>query len=211
MTGSPIIDCVQGLCEIRGHRFPDQQHLSAGTQVFQEGVPCRGFPIVVEGEVRVFKLLPHGRELTLYHVHRDNICIQSASGLFNDSAYSASGVSVGATSLILLPPSLFLDLLSDANFRRFVLGQFSQKLTDMCLLIEEIVFRRLDQRLAAKLVQLPDTACLTHQYLANDLGSVRELITRQLGVFSERGWIETGRERISILNRAALSAYAAVV
>lgn len=202
---------VQTLCKVRGHHFPERQSLSVGTVVFEEGVPCRGFLIVVEGEVRVFKALPHGRELTLYLVNRDSICIQSASGLFNDTAYSASGVCVGATSLVVLPPPLFMDLLSDAVFRRFVLGQFSQKLTEMGLLVEEIVFRRLDQRLAAKLARLPDTACLTHQYLANELGSVRELVTRQLGVFSERGWIETGRERISILNRAALSAYAEVV
>lgn len=211
VTPVSIADSVRELCAVRGHKLPEPLRVPAGKVLFQEGVSCQGFPVLLEGEVRVFKALPHGRELTLYHVHRDNVCIQSASGLFNDPAYSASGVSVGATSLILLPPSLFLDLLSDPVFQRFVLGQFSQKLTDMCLLIEEIVFRRLDQRLAAKLVQLPDTACLTHQYLANELGSVRELITRQLGVFSERGWIETGRERISILNRPALSAYAYVV
>ena len=140
MKDVPINQCVQDLCLVRGHIFPDQQRMTAGAVVFQEGVPCRGFPILIEGEVRVFKALPHGRELTLYTVNRDNICIQSASGLFNDTAYGASGVCVSATSLVLLPPPLFLDLLSDATFRQIVLGQFSQKITEMGLLIEEIVF-----------------------------------------------------------------------
>lgn len=175
-----------------------------GAVLFDEGAPCRGFPFVLSGEVRVARGAPQGRALELYRVQAGEVCIVSASCLFGQSELSAHGATVQATRLVLLPPALFMRWCAHEPFRRFVFGVFASRLADLIALAEAVAFQRLDQRLAAALLGHGGTLHTTHQQLADELGTVREMVTRLLRRFEREGWLRLGRERIELLDAAAL-------
>jgi len=189
---------------------PDAQpiRVKAGTVLFEEGTPCRGFPLVLDGEVRVARGSAQGRSLELYRVGPGELCVASASGLFGSGPMSAYGVATAPTRLLLLSPATFERWMSHEPFRRFVLGVFADRLADLMSLAEAVAFQRLDQRLAATLLGHGQTVQATHQALADELGTVREIVTRLLKRFERAGWVRIARERIELLDPAALRAMA---
>ncbi len=182
----------------------------AGTVVFDEHQPCRGFPFVLVGSIRVAKLSASGRELPLYRVQAGESCIISSSCLLGHADYNARGVAEGATTLALLPRPLFDEMLGEAVFRDFVFALFSERMADLMQLVEEVAFRKLDQRLAALLLGKGRVVHATHQQLADELGSVREMVSRLLKGFAEQGLVKLGREQVEVLDAAGLRRVASV-
>ena len=180
-----------------------------GTVLFRENDPCQGFPLVLDGEVRVSRASPSGRELELYRVQPGEMCLVSSAGLFANQALTARGVATSETTLCLLPPPDFQTALADVGFREYVLGLFAARMADLTGLIEAVAFQRLDSRLAATLLGHGQTLRTTHQALADELGTVREIITRLLHRFERDGLVELSRESITIKNSAGLRALAA--
>ncbi|MEW5708366.1 MAG: Crp/Fnr family transcriptional regulator [Pseudomonadota bacterium] len=178
--------------------------LSSGAIVFDERQPCRGFPFVLGGAVRVSKLSPGGRELPLYRVRPGESCIITSSCLLGEARYNARGTAEGETELVLLPAPVFTELLATPEFRTFVFRLFSERLADLMRLVEEVAFRKLDQRLAALLLKRGRTVRATRQQLADELGSVREMVSRLLGSFADQGLVALGRERILVLDPEGL-------
>ncbi len=178
--------------------------VSAQALLFDEGAPCRGFPMVLAGGVKVARGAPHGRALELYRVLPGEVCVVSASCLFGASALSAHGVTLSATEMFVLPPDLFMRWSEHAPFRRFVFGQFATRLADLMALTEAVAFQRLDQRLAGALLGHGQVLHRTHQQLADELGTVREMVTRLLKRFEQSGWVRLSRERIEVADPAAL-------
>lgn len=176
----------------------------AGTVLFRENDPCQGFPLVLSGEVRVSRSAVNGRELELYRVLPGEMCLVSSAGLFAGQALSARGVATTATRLCLLPPPDFQAALADPVFRGFVLGLFATRMADLTALIEAIAFQRLDSRLAGTLLGHGQQVRATHQALADELGTVREIVTRLLHRFERDGLVELSRECITIRDSAAL-------
>jgi CRP/FNR family transcriptional regulator len=175
-----------------------------GAVLFDEGAPCRGFPFVLSGEVRVARGAPQGRALELYRVQAGEVCIVSASCLFGHTTLAAHGATVQPTRLMLLPPAMFMRWCDHEPFRRFIFGVFATRMADLIALAEAVAFQRLDQRLAAALLGHGGTLHTTHQQLADELGTVREMVTRLLKRFERAGWVALARERVEILNPAAL-------
>ena len=122
---------------------------------------------------------------------------------------SAHGVTTRASSLLLIPPDIFSLWLETPAFRAEVLGLFAERMADLTGLIDAVAFHRLDQRLAAALLGHGQSLVLTHQALADELSTVREIISRLLGRFEREGWVDLARERIHIRDSAALRAIAA--
>ena len=182
----------------------------AGTVVFDEHQPCGGFPFVLAGAVRVSKLSSSGRELPLYRVLAGESCIISSSCLLGHADYNARGVAEGATTLALLPRPLFDEMLGEVVFRDFVFALFSERMADLMQLVEEVAFRKLDQRLAALLLGKGRLVHATHQQLADELGSVREMVSRLLKGFAEQGLVKLGREQVEVLDAAGLRRMASV-
>jgi CRP/FNR family transcriptional regulator len=164
---------------------------------------------VIEGEVKVSRHSGEGRSLELYRVVPGEICLVSSACLFSRSPLSAKGVTTKPTTFILIPPPVFTQWLQAPAFRDDVLGQFAQRMADLTALVDAIAFHRLDSRLAAALLGRGHNLTVTHQLLADELGTVREIITRLLRRFEKDGWVELGRERIQIRNSAALRELAA--
>jgi CRP/FNR family transcriptional regulator len=175
--------------------------------IFDANQPCRGFPLLLEGAVRVAMNAPSGREILLYRVEPGQGCILSGGCLLGHSDYAARGVAEGDVTLASLPPTLFNALLLEHEpFRRFVFGMYAERLAEVMQLVEEVAFRRLDERLAQMLVHRGPVIESTHQKLADELGSVREIVSRLLRSFEGRGWVALERERITLKDPKALAA-----
>ena len=182
--------------------------VSAGTVLFRENDPCQGFPLLLAGEVRVCRAATNGRELELYRVQPGEMCLVSSAGLFAGQALTARGLSTVPTTLTLLPAPVFRQALADGRFRDFVLGLFASRMADLTSLIEAIAFQRLDSRLASTLLGHGQQVRATHQSLADELGTVREIVTRLLHRFERDGLVELSRECITICDSARLRALA---
>lgn len=179
--------------------------LAAGSVVFDERRPCQGFPMLLCGAIKVVKSAPNGRELQLYRVEPGESCVLTSSCLLGNAAYSARGIAEGDLELLVLPPPAFQRLLeSHEPFRRFVFSLFSERLAELMQLVEEVAFRKLDQRLAALLLNRGRVIQTTHQAIADELGSVREIISRLLKSFAEQRLVALSREQVEVLDPAGL-------
>ena len=189
---------------------PCWQDLSvpAGALLFEEHAPCQGFPLVLAGEIKVSRSSGDGRSLELYRVVPGELCLVSSACLFRTQPLSAHGVTTRASTLLLIPPETFTRWLETPAFRNEVLGLFAERMADLTGLIDAVAFQRLDQRLAAALLGRGTHLALTHQALADELGTVREIVSRLLRRFEREGWVSLSRERIQIADSAALRAVA---
>ncbi len=207
MTLTELYPVLQELPAVLRSRLTDAVQpmtVPAGTVLFDELQPCQGFPFVLNGSIRVVKLAANGRELPLYKVLPGESCIITSSCLLGHAAYNARGITESETSLVLLPRALFDELLGTNAFRDFVFHLFSERIAELMQLIEEVAFRKLDQRLANLLLGKGRQLHTTHQQLADELGSVREMVSRLLKGFADQGLVRLGREQIEILDPARL-------
>jgi CRP/FNR family transcriptional regulator len=182
------------------------RRMPAGTVLFEASRPCTGFPLVLEGSVRVATTAPSGREILLYRVEAGESCILSGGCLLGQGDYTATGVAETDVVVLVIPPILFQELLMQHEpFRRYVFGMYGARLAEVIELVEEVAFHRLDTRLAQLLVHRGPLVEATHQKLADELGSVREIVSRLLRSFEQRGWVRLERERVTVVDPKALS------
>ena len=214
-TKSKLLNRYPMLGDLHGSQLDDllanaaSMHIPAGTVLFDENQPCQGFPLLISGSIRVIKASPNGRELQLYRVMPGESCILTSSCLLGHTRYHARGVVEQDAELILLPAPAFHNLVGkQPSFRDYVFHLFSERLTDLMQLVSAVAFQKLDQRLATLLVGKPSPLHTTHQALADELGSAREIVSRLLKGFAEQGWVRLGREQIDIIDVAALKKFA---
>jgi len=182
--------------------------LPAGEVVFREGDQCSNFLLVTDGAVRIQKLSDSGREIVLYRVEEGQSCILTTACLLGGTHYSAEGYSESEVHAVVLPQQAFRRALDGSHgFREFVFAAYAERVTELLLLIDAISFGRVDQRLAAYLVEhtaKQDMLALTHQDLARELGTAREVVSRLLKEFERRGIVQLARGRISVQRRDLL-------
>jgi len=194
-------DILQVLSEIRVMTVPK------GTVLFRDGDICHGYVFVSRGSIRVQKMDPDGREIVLYRVEDGQTCMLTTTCLLADKSYPAEGIAEEETLLALIPPSRFDTLLAHAPFRKFVLGMISERVADLMALIEDVAFGRMDVRLARRLLELDNGSHelrLTHQQLATELGTAREVISRILKDLERRNYLALQRGQVSLTNLSAL-------
>lgn len=177
----------------------------AGTVLFESSSPCQAFPMPLTGSVRVARAGANGRELQLYRVAPGESCIITSSCLLGQNAYPARGIAEGMLTAVVLPRALFSLLIErHPPFRAYVFNLFGERLAGLMQLVEEVAFHKLDQRLAALLLNKGEVIHVTHQGLADELGSVREIVSRLLKSFQDQGMLELGREQVRIIDTKAL-------
>jgi len=182
--------------------------LAAGTPLFGEGSVCRQFPLVLAGSIRVAKV-GEGRELHLYRVTPGESCVLTSSCLVGRRDYPATGVVESDVRLVVLPKTVFDELVaSHPPFLQYVFGLFAERLTDLMALVEAVAFHKLDRRVAATLLGHGRVVEMTHQQLADSVGSVREIVTRVLRSFVDQGLVKLGRGSIEVLDAAGLRSVA---
>ena len=205
----PILAALPGAARLRLGERAQFMRLPAGTTVFDESQACQGFPFVLTGSIRVFKAAPSGRELPLYRVAPGETCVISSACPPRQPPSNARGVTESETTLLVLPNADFQALLAEPAFRDFIFQLFSERIAELMQLIEEVAFRKLDQRLAALLLGKGQRLHTTHQQLADELGSVREIVSRLLKGFAAQGLVALSREQVEILDAAGLRRVAA--
>jgi len=183
--------------------------MPAGTPVFAPGDRCQGLPLVLSGEIRVQMIGASGNEIVLYRIHGGEMCPLSLGCLLTQNTHQSEALVEQDSEVLVIPPALTSRLMDEAvSFRQAILESYGQRLQSLMLVIEEVAFRRLDERLAEKLVarQLNGHLSVTHQELAVELGSAREVVSRLLKEFERRDLVKLERGRITISDLPALKA-----
>ncbi|MCW8884762.1 MAG: Crp/Fnr family transcriptional regulator [Motiliproteus sp.] len=176
--------------------------LPAEQVVFSPGDSCENYLLVVEGAVKVLARGQNGREIVLYRIENTGSCVLTTSCLLGQDHYPAEGITETPVKAFVLPRQLFQQALQESpGLRNFIFQAYGERLSDLIHLVQEVAFERIDLRLARHLLQLGRSQIeihCTHQQLATELGSAREVVSRQLKEFEKRGWIELGRGTIRI-------------
>jgi CRP/FNR family transcriptional regulator len=179
-----------------------------GTMIFGPGKSPENMLFLLDGTVRVQQVSETGHEIVLYRIHAGESCVLTTACLLAYDDYSAEGIAETPVQAAAVPRDVFDDLVAQSkSFRDFVFAAFSKRLTDLFLMIDEVAFQRIDVRLAHKLIELAEghsKVATTHQKLSVELGTAREVISRQLQEFQRRGWIEQARGVVNLVDRPAL-------
>jgi CRP/FNR family transcriptional regulator, anaerobic regulatory protein len=182
--------------------------LHEGTRIFGPGQSPSHFLLLLKGTIRVQQVSESGREIVLYRVSAGESCALTTACLMGHDQYHGEGIAETEIEAIAIPREAFDDLISrSAVFRQFVFNAFSARMSDLFRVIEEVAFARMDVRLAQKLLQLKNANGeieATHQQLAVELGTAREVVSRQVNEFQRRGWLKSGRGVIAIVQERAL-------
>ena len=185
--------------------------LSHDRFVFHAGDLCQAFLVLLDGEVRVQLTAANGREVTLYRIGPGGSCILTTSCLLSDDQYPAEAIAESDVEALAIPASSFQSALESSQwFRRFVFDGFSSRLASVIQKIEQIAFTAIDVRLAAVLLELDRKGVekITHQDIAVELGTAREVVSRHLKRFESEGWVRLGRGQVSIVDRPQVEALA---
>lgn len=180
----------------------------AGTQVFAPGQSADNLLLLVDGTMRVQQRSETGREVFLYRVNAGESCVLTTACMLAFEEYSADGIAETDVSAVAIPRATFDDLVARSPvFREFVFAAFSRRITDLFSLIDDIVFQRVDVRLAARLLEMAgagDVVEATHAVLARELGTAREVVSRILSEFGRRGWVAQARGEVRLTGREGL-------
>lgn len=179
-----------------------------GQSVFRIGDACQNYLLVVSGRIKVVGRSPSGREIVLYRIEECGTCVLTTACLLGKDAYPAEGVTETEVQAFAIPRQRFEEALNRSEgLRQFVFESYGSRLSSLIALVQEVAFERVDLRLAKHLVEHTRQRVdlqTTHQELATELGSAREVISRQLKQFEQQGWIELGRGFIKVIDLEAL-------
>jgi CRP/FNR family transcriptional regulator len=183
-----------------------------GKLLAAEGDSCPYFSFLISGTIRVYKLGESGREITLYRLNKGEACILTASCILSDSPFPAIAVTDADIEAVGVPSSLFKDWMEKHEYwRHFIFDLIAQRIAEIISVVDEVAFRHIDVRLANRIFQLynknGNPVKITHQNLARDIGSSREVVTRILKDFEEKGDISTARGAITVVNPQSLISY----
>jgi CRP/FNR family transcriptional regulator len=178
--------------------------IPAGRDVFVDGDRVDGIALLLSGVVRVYKIGETGREITLYRFGLGQSCILSANAILSQKSFPAIATVEEDAEAVMIPARVFREWVNKYDlWREFVFDLLSERLSTVMAVVDEVVFKRMDRRVASLLlnqakVQTPIR--ITHQEIAAELGSSREVISRILEDFSREDLIEAGRGTIEVLD-----------
>jgi CRP/FNR family transcriptional regulator, anaerobic regulatory protein len=183
-----------------------------GTIGYREGGACGAYVMRLAGQSRVYKMSSSGREILLYRVAAGETCVITTTCLLGHSNYPASTIVEESIRDVIIPAPAFNQLMIDsAVFRRFVMTNYGVLISDLIVLLDEVAFHSLDARLAKLLLDSGSSSIdRTHQLMADELGTAREVVSRQLKRFEQKGWVQLGRGHVEISNRVALEKAASI-
>ncbi len=173
-------------------------------RIYAEGDACSAIAFILSGEIRVYKVGETGREITLYEIGRGETCILNASCILAQTSYPANAVAISDVNVLLVPSAEFRSLvMNNEGMRDFVFTLLSRRLAAVMELVEEVAFGRMDQRLMEYLNEKSKNGALetTHQKIANDLGTSREVVSRLLKDFERKKQVKLSRNSIALLKQ----------
>ena len=188
------------------------QKIDAGVFPFYEGEHYHFIPLILKGTLRVSKIGENGREIVLYRVKQGESCILLMSSALSNEPYSATAFVEENVEVINIPVSLYQQEIATVDLARtFTYQLYNKRIANMMTLIEEIVFNKMDKRVAEFLLNHTSDSSklieITHEALAIELASAREVISRVLKEFERKGYVELHRGKIDIINRSQFLLY----
>ena len=188
--------------------------IPAGKDVFVEGDQADAIALLISGTVRVYKIGETGREITLYRFGNGESCILTANAILSRKSLPAIAMVEKEAEAVMIPADVFRHWVKRHDlWREFVFDLLSERLSTVMAVVDEVVFQRMDRRVASLLLlksQTQHPIRITHQEIAAELGSSREVISRILEDFSQRDIINPGRGTIEILDVEELTSHAVV-
>lgn len=184
------------------------------TLIHNGSADCVGLLLVVSGRLRVFILSEEGKEITLYRLLEQDICLFSASCIFRSIQFDVMVEAETPTEFLQIPNALYEELMREsAPVANYTNELMAARFSDVMWLLNQILYKKLDSRLAAFLLEESllagsETLHLTHEEIANHLGSAREVVTRMLKYFSNEGLVALSRGVINISDAGRLRALA---
>lgn len=185
-----------------------------GTILHNGSADCTGLLLIKTGQLRAYILSDEGREITIYRLFDRDMCLFSASCILNSIQFEITITTEKDTEFWLIPSELYKNLLTEsAPLANYTNELMAARFSDVMWLIEQILWKSLDKRLAAFLLEeaaIEDSNELkiTHEIIANHLGSHREVITRMLRYFQSDGIVKLSRGKIILQNPERLEALA---
>jgi CRP/FNR family transcriptional regulator, anaerobic regulatory protein len=205
----PDLACSDDVVVAQVIRSARRISLPPGATVFRQGSACEQYLLVIDGNVRVQMLTDGGHEVVLYHVRPGESCMLTTSCLLGGVPYPADGVTETSLSALAIETGEFRRALGEsAGFRTFVFRNIGERFAEVIGRLSDVAFGSIDRRLATALLrehQSRQPVALTHQALAVELGTAREVVSRHLKRFEQQGWVSLGRSQIDLLDPAALS------
>jgi len=186
--------------------------IGAATHLLDRGTLCEALLLVERGSIRVYTTSPSGREITLYKVHPGESCVLGTASVLRQVGYPAQAEVAEDCTALAVPSVLFRDLFSaEPSLQRFVVDLFSDRLAHLMLLVDDVAFKKVDERLAHFLLQeaARDPAALypiqmSHDQIASQLGTAREVVSRLLAAFESEGLIRSERRLVRVKDLAGL-------
>ena len=187
-----------------------RREVKKGTLLHDGSNECTGLLLVRTGQLRAYILSDEGREITIYRLFDRDMCLFSASCIMRSIQLDITVEAEKDTELWLIPPDVYQSVMNEsaavANYTNEVMAS---RFSEVMWLMEQIMWKSLDKRLAAFLaeeaaIEGSETLKLTHETIAKHLGSHREVITRMLRYFQSEGWVKVSRGTVEILDMDAL-------
>lgn len=179
------------------------------TVVFGPGKTPDHLLLLLEGTVRIQRISEKGREIVLYRIRAGESCVLTTVCMLAYENHSAEAVTESDIRAVAIPSRVYEQLMGgSADFRNYVLSSYSTRIMDLFQVVEDVAFQRLDVRLAEKILEFASgdsTIKITHKQFAVELGTAREVISRQLSEFQRRDWLKQSRGVIEILDQDALT------
>ena len=208
----PMLAAVEPEVLRRAGKAAQVVSLPSGVTVFEPGSACRNYIVVLKGSVKVRMQATTGREIVLYRVGGGETCVLTTSCLIQGTDYDAEAVTETAVTAVLIPKAAFEEMMDASGpFRQFIFASFSTRLNELLGLVNEVAFAHIDRRLAAWLLARADAGHVTatHQSIADELGTAREVVSRLLKELERQGLVRLTRGEVTISDEAALRQLAA--
>lgn len=184
--------------------------LGKGAVLHNGSVDCAGLVLIQSGQLRAYILSEDGREITLYRLLDHDICLFSASCVMRSVQFEIIIAAEKDSEVYIIPPHIFKKLMEEsAPVANYTNELMAARFSEVMWLIEQIMWKSVDKRIASFLLEesaLENNTCLklTHEAIANHLGTAREVVTRMLKYFQNESYVKLARGTVELLNSAAL-------
>ena len=210
----------QHLCPIWDQLTPEHRQLVSssivsktlgkGAVLHDGSADCAGLVLIKSGQLRAYILSEDGREITLYRLLDQDICLFSASCVMRSVQFEIMIAAEKESEVFILPPYIFKKIMDEsAPLANYVNELMATRFSEVMWLIEQIMWKSIDKRLANFLLEettLDNSPILklTHEAIANHLGTAREVVTRMLRYFQNEGYVKLTRGTVEIVDRKGM-------
>ena len=192
--------------------FTAIRSVPAGTVVHNGAMDCTGFLLVRSGQLRAYTLSSEGREVTVYRLFDHDCCLFSAACIMASLQFKVIIEAEKNSEIFIIPPSVYQKLMNESlPVSQFTNDLMASRFSEVMWLMEQIMWKSFDKRLAAFLleetnIEATNLLKVTHERIANHMGTAREVVTRMLRYFQSEGLVQLSRGTIEIINKTGLEA-----